>query len=474
MPDTPIYRSPLSLLPLIAIPAFLAIANQTMVSVALPNIGADLGEVRRLPWLVMGYMIALTIAGPVYGVLGDSYGRARMLLIALCVYIAGTALAAMAWNFPVLASARLLQGLGGGGLMSLSQALIGDVVAPRDRGRAQGNIAAISVLASTAGPLVAGVLVVTFGWRSLFLVTIPLALLAITVLLRTKIPRRAAAAGRFDLQGFLSLVLLVTGLTGAIEMVSVPGLRLWAGLAAVAAAAGIFGLLSSQRRAANALFPAVIFKTPALNRASLAIFCHGAALVSLVTTIPLFHAILRTDGAFVTATTMLALTVAFGVAGIIAGNLVTITGRTVLFPSLSLPVSVAALMFLAFYGAELSRPALMANYLLIGLTFGWVMPVLNTVVQVTAADEIRGRAIGAITFARSIGAVVGTALTAFVLFAVAPSGSDAGAILSGALSADTVSRAGWELAFRATFATIAGFVVLEWVLVVLNPARRVE
>ncbi len=473
--DVPPFRASLALLPLIGIPVFLAIANQTMVSVALPAIGADLGQLRRLPWLVMGYMLALTVAGPLYGVLGDTWGRARMLQSALVVYIVGALACTLANDVTVLAIGRLVQGLGGGGLMSLSQALISDVVTPRHRGRAQGNISAISVLASTLGPLMGGVMVESLGWRSLFLSTVPLALVAMVVLRRWKLPVQVVTTQRrFDTGGFLTMLALVFGITAALELAGNPETQLAAMIGGFAAIVGLAGLIWTQKRAANPMFPPDLFAIPAISRAAFAVFCHGAALVSLVTTIPLFHAILRTDGAIATAISMVALTVAFGIAGFITGNLLTLTGRTVLFPALTLPLSVGLLIFLSVVGPDLGQGALMATYLAIGLSLGTVMSVMFTIIQVEAPSAARGRAAGAVTFFRSIGAVVGTALTAFVLFAVAPAGSDAGAILSGALHANPAELAEWRLAFQATFLTIAAIIVVEWLLVVLNPARRID
>ena len=469
------YASPFTLLPVIGIPVFLAIANQTMISVALPDIGADLGQIRRLPWLVMGYMLALTVAGPVYGVLGDLWGRARMMHLALAVYILGSVLCAAATNIEFLAAGRLVQGLGGGGLMSLSQALIADMVAPRDRGRAQGNNAAISVLASTLGPLVGGVMVEALGWRSIFLSTVPLALLAMLVLARHPVPmHQPQGRKRFDLGGFVALLVLVFGVTAAIELAGDSQTRLLAALGAAGAVGAIATLIRIEPRAANPFFPPALFRVPAINRASVMVFFHGAALVSLVTTIPLFHAILRTDGALATATAMLALTVGFGVAGFITGNLVTMTGRTTLFPSLALPVTVVMVLFLSVEGATLARGPLIGCYLVTGLSLGTVMSVMNTIIQHAAPRSVQGRAAGSVTFFRSIGASVGTAITSLVLFLVAPAGSDAGAILSGGAGSDPATHAAWQSAFQATFVAIAAFIVIEWIMGLINPARQVE
>lgn len=474
MPTAPSSRATLALLPIIGIPVFLAISNQTMVSVALPEIGADLGQLRRLPWLVMGYMMALTVAGPLYGVLGDTYGRARMLQTALIVYIAGSVACAMASDLTVLSVGRVVQGLGGGGLMSLAQALIADAVPPRERGRAQGYIAMISMLASTAGPLVGGLMVATLGWRSLFLITIPLAGLAMLLLHRRQIPHGKPRHAKFDVSGFFALLALVIGGTGAIELATETGFSLGVLAFTALGLAGFIGLFPAEKRAANPLFPPDLFAIPAVLRAALMTGFHGAALVSLVTMIPLFHAILRAEGPLETATTMLALTLTLGLSGFVTGNLITKTGRTALFPSVSLIGAIAAVSVLAVFGADLSKGSLLATYLVIGLSIGTVMSVVNTTIQQEAPDQHRGRAAGAVTFFRSIGAVAGTSLSTSILFLLAPSDISAGAVLSGSMSLGPDALQAWRLAFMAGFGSIGCYLIGTWVMALTTSSRRVD
>src|SRR5580658_2086658 len=126
--------------PSIMLPMFLAVADQTIVATALPSIASDLGEVQRVSWVVVSYLIANTIAAPVYGRLGDSFGRKPMMLTALVVFMLGSVLCAFAPNIGILTATRVLQGFGGGGLMTLSQALVGETIPPRERGRYQGYL----------------------------------------------------------------------------------------------------------------------------------------------------------------------------------------------------------------------------------------------------------------------------------------------------------------------------------------------
>ena len=169
------------------LPMFMAVADQTIVATALPAIASGLGEIERASWVVVSYLIANTIAAPVYGRLGDTFGRRSIMIAALAIFMIGSVLCAISPNIELLTAARVLQGFGGGGLMTLSQALIGETIPPRERGQYQGYLAGVAVTSSTFGPVAGGYLTQAFGWQSIFLVNIPLGLIAV---------RTGAAAGR--------------------------------------------------------------------------------------------------------------------------------------------------------------------------------------------------------------------------------------------------------------------------------------
>ncbi|EPX82891.1 Arabinose efflux permease [Rubellimicrobium thermophilum DSM 16684] len=374
-------RGALAAVGVVGIPIFLAIANQTMISVALPAMGRDLGEFARLPWLVIGYMFALTVAGPVYGLLGDSHGRGRMLRLALAVYAAGAVLAALAPSIVLLILGRIMQGLGGGGLMSLSQALIADLVPPRERGRAQGYVASIGTMASALGPILGGLVVAAFGWRTLLAGTVPLAALAAAILWRADLREEPGPRHPFDLAGFLWLNAFTASLIIGIEAARGQhrtALMLLAGLAALIS---LTALRRAMTHSPNPILPPALFALPAIARANGMVACHGAALVSLTTILPLWQSVLRGDGVLQISMTMLALTLAFGLSGVLTGNLITLTGRTATFPTLALPLAAAGIAVLATAGPSLSRLLLMGLYLWIGLFMGTVMSVIHTTVQ---------------------------------------------------------------------------------------------
>src|SRR3984885_15206672 len=205
--------------PSIMLPMFLAGGDQTIGATALPAIASGLGEIERASWVVVSYLIANTIAAPVYGRLGDTFGRRGMMIFALAIFMLGSVLCALSPNIEFLTAARVLQGFGGGGLMTLSQALIGEAIPPRERGRYQGYLAGIAVTSNSFGPVAGGYLTQAFGWQSIFLVNIPLGLLAMAFVFR--IPPRQGDRRRttFDSPGLVLFIFFVGPVILALEQV---------------------------------------------------------------------------------------------------------------------------------------------------------------------------------------------------------------------------------------------------------------
>src|SRR5579871_3415901 len=211
--------------PSIMLPMFLAVADQTIVATALPAIASNLGEIERASWVVVSYLIANTIAAPVYGRLGDTFGRRPMMIMALAIFMLGSLLCALSPNIEWLTAFRVVQGFGGGGLMTLSQALIGEAIPPRERGRYQGYLAGIAVTSNSFGPVAGGYLTQAFGWQSIFLVNIPLGLLATAFVFR--IPPRQGDRRRtsFDAPGLVLFVFFVGPVILALEQLQRMELR---------------------------------------------------------------------------------------------------------------------------------------------------------------------------------------------------------------------------------------------------------
>ncbi len=273
----------LTVFPPIMLPMFLAVADQTIVATALPAIASSLGDIERASWVVVSYLIANTIAAPVYGRLGDTFGRRLMMFVALGIFMAGSVLCALAPSILMLTAFRAVQGFGGGGLMTLSQALIGEAIPPRERGRYQGYLAGIAVSSNTFGPVAGGYLTQAFGWQSIFLINIPLGLLAVFFVFR--IPPRQGDRRRtmFDAPGLVLFIFFVGPVILALEQVQrmeLSTLPLALGLLA-------FGLVSlallswQERITTSPLIPPRLFRQPSIWRADAMAACHGAALVSL-------------------------------------------------------------------------------------------------------------------------------------------------------------------------------------------------
>ena len=286
----------LRVFPNLMLPMFLAVIDQTIVAAALPAIAADLGDVERVSWVVVAYLVATTIAAPVYGRLGDVFGRRRMMLVALAVFATACVLCSLATSVAALAAFRVLQGLGGGGLMTTAQALIGETVPPRERGRYQGYLATVVVTASMFGPVAGGLLSGTFGWRSIFVVNLPLALIAAVLALRLP-ARRAApdAAFRFDVIGLALLTTFVVVTLGGLAQLTRPGqVGLWGVLGGVVLVlASVVLLVRHEKRTPSPLLPMGLLGRPAIWRADALAACHGAALVSLISYLPLYLTTVR-------------------------------------------------------------------------------------------------------------------------------------------------------------------------------------
>ncbi len=474
--------------PSIMLPMFLAVADQTIVATALPNIAADLGEVERISWVVVSYLIANTIAAPVYGRLGDAYGRRRMILLALALFVAGSVACAFAPTVTLLAAARVLQGFGGGGLMSLSQALVGETIPPRERGRYQGYLAGVSVASSTFGPIAGGYLTQAFGWRSIFLVNVPLGIAAAFLVARLKAQPGDGRPAKFDAPGLVLFTLFVSPIILALEQAPRMDLRALPtilGLLALGAVA-LLALTWQERHASYPLIPPTLFRESSVWRSDGLAACHGAALVSLITFLPIYLRAVRGASPAETGLLMLPMMFGIGIGSLVTGQLVTRTGLTAVFPTYGLLAAMVCFLVLAFAVPHLSLMALPWVFGLTTCFMGTVMGVVQVTVQAVAGPRMLGAGAAMVQFSRSVGAAFGTAAVAAVLFSFLAAtdsetatlfasminqGPDAIATLSPARQAIVQTEIGE--AFRAAFVTIAAFTGIGAWLAFSMPLRRV-
>jgi EmrB/QacA subfamily drug resistance transporter len=469
------------------LPMFLAVADQTIVATALPVMAAKLGGIERAPWIVLSYLIAATIAAPVYGRLGDMFGRRNMMLMALVVFMAGSVLCALSANIEMLAVMRVLQGLGGGGLMALSQALIGEAVPPRERGRFQGYLAAVVVTSNSFGPFAGGYLTQFFGWESIFLVNVPLGLCAMLLVLRLE--RHSTQPGRreFDIVGLALFATFVAAAVLGLEQLQRFELRFLPisfALVGIAAVAAIL-LLWQEKRSAAPLLPMSLLRNPNVWRCDALAACHGAALVSLITFLPIYLRALHGTTPGQTGLLILPLTIGVGAGSILTGRLITRTGHTALFPSYGLVAATLTLLLLAFYSPRM--PLTVLPWLLGTNAFfmGTVMGVVQVTVQIVAGPQTLGAGAASVQFSRSVGAALGTAAVSVVLFSVLSAMDPGIATKFTALieqgpefvtltpGQEAIEKNEIAIAFRAAFIAIAAFTAAGACLAWTMPMRRV-
>ncbi len=478
----------LALFPSIMLPMFLGILDQTIVATALPAIAADLGNVELIAWIVVAYLIATATAAPVYGRLGDAFGRRKLLIISLVVAMTGSALCAFAVSTEMLIAARVLQGLGGGGLISLSQALIGQSVPPRERAQYQGYISAVAVIASTVGPVIGGLLTEFLGWRSIFFFNIPFGLLAIALLMRLPPGTGQKEPFRFD---WLGLILFASFVWSTLILVEAlrgrgPGSLGVSAMLVVIAVIAMVALYLREKRVQQPLLPVTLLENPSIWRADALAMSHGALFVSLIAFVPIYLRAVHGASAAEIGLMMLPMTAGVGFGGFIVGQVVSKTGRTAIFPSLGLMIVGVMLLFLAFFAPLLSMLQFAWYLGALSVFLGTVMGVVQVTVQSEAGKKMLGAAAASVAVARSFGAALGTAIVGAVLFAaVAATGVEVAGPLEAVLQGSETALAGIDArteadiraavstGFRSVFLTIFVFSVIGSTLSWTIPRRMI-
>lgn len=391
---------------------FVAVVNGTTVVTALPTIAGELHGLNRVSWLVTAYLLGQVVSMPLYGKLGDLFGRKRMLQAALTVFLVGTALAGFAWSMNTLIVFRAVQGLGSGGLIVTAQGIIGDVVPPRQRGRYMSLLAPMIGVGTVAGPTLGGFLIDYWSWRWIFFANLPLVLVALlvtTVTIKLPLYRRRPHIdylGAVLLGGAVTAIVLVTTWAGtAYPWVSGVVLGL------IAAAAGLFaGWVAVERRAPEPIIPLRLFSDRVFVVSVALGVAVGMAMFSAVTYLPTYLQIV--SGASATRTGLLLLPLMGGmiVASVAAGQLMALTGRYKLFPICGTALAAVGMFLLSTMGAGTPHALAVGYMALLGAGIGLVMPVLTTAVQNSVPHGDLGAATSGVNLFRQTGGAVGAAL----------------------------------------------------------------
>jgi EmrB/QacA subfamily drug resistance transporter len=391
---------------------FLAALDQTIVSTALPTIVFDLHGANHLSWVVTAYLIASTVSTPIYGKLGDMMGRKPLFQAAIVIFLIGSMLAGLSQSMTQLIGFRALQGVGAGGLMVGAQAIIADIVPPRDRGKYMGLIGSVFAVASVAGPLLGGFLVDSLSWRWIFYVNLPIGLLAVVIVAaRLHLPAHHQRH-KIDVLGALFL----TAGVAALILLTTWGGNQYAWGSATIVGLGIGGVVLlalfvwQERRAAEPLMPGGLFHSPVFNVASAMGFTVGMAMFGAIIYIPFFLQIVFGATPTESGLRMLPLMAGLLVASIGSGRAISKMGRYRVFPIAGTGILVVGMFLLSRLG--ISTPHWLASVYMavVGVGIGLVMQVLVLVVQNDAEPKDIGAATSTATFFRSLGGSFGVAI----------------------------------------------------------------
>ncbi|CAM5525754.1 MFS transporter OS=Streptomyces alboniger OX=132473 GN=CP975_10510 PE=4 SV=1 [Streptomyces alboniger] len=390
----------------------LAALDQTIVSTALPTIVSELGGLDHLSWVVTAYLLASTAATPLWGKLGDQYGRKRLFQIAIVIFLVGSALCGAAQNMPQLIAFRALQGLGGGGLMVLSMAIVGDLVPPRERGRYQGMFGAVFGTTSVLGPLLGGLFTEHLSWRWVFYVNLPVGVVALAVIATVlRIPRKSTRhvidyLGTFLIASVATCLVLVASLGGTTWGWGSPQIVGLAVLGVVLAVA----FVAVERRAAEPVLPLKLFRIRTFALSAVISFVVGFAMFGAMTYLPTFLQVVQGVTPTLSGVHMLPMVLGLLLASTFSGQIVSRTGRWKVFPVVGTGVTTLGLLLLHRLDEHSSTAAMSATFFVFGLGLGLVMQVLVLIVQNAVSYEDLGVATSGATFFRSIGASFGVAV----------------------------------------------------------------
>jgi EmrB/QacA subfamily drug resistance transporter len=406
------HRQILTVLTGLMLGMLVAALSQTIVATALPTIVGDLGGQNELAWVVSATLLTSTASTPIWGKLSDLYGRKIMFQSAIGLFLVASLGAGFAQNMGQLIGIRAVQGLGVGGLMALSQAIIGDVVSPRERGRYQGYIGSVFGLATVAGPLLGGFLVEHLSWRWTFWVGIPVGIAALVVterVLRFPFPRRQHAIdwlGAFFIVASVGTLLLMLSLAGK----NFAWNSAWTyGLVAVSLlmlAAAIW----QERRAAEPIMPPHLFRNHTFVITSLAGLIVGVAMFGAIIFLPQYLQIVKGESPTVSGLLTLPLVIGLLITSIGSGLIITRTGRYKIFPIVGLLVAAAGLALLSRLQVHTSLVVASGYMLVTGLGIGMVMQVLVLAAQNAVGQRDLGVATSGATFFRSMGGAIGVAV----------------------------------------------------------------
>ncbi|HZE38114.1 MAG TPA: MDR family MFS transporter [Stackebrandtia sp.] len=412
MSKPPLRREVLVVLPGLMLAILLAMLDNTIVGTALPTIVGDFGGYNHMSWVVTAYILAATITTPLYGKLGDLYGRKRLFMFAIGVFLIGSAASGAAQSMEQLIAFRALQGLGAGGLMVGVMAILGDLVPPRERGRYQGFMAAVMMVATIGGPLAGGFLTDHVNWRWAFYINLPLGLIALLIIAFTLHLPKHKNKSRID---YFGIILLSIVSAGVVLVTTWGGTQYdWDSwqiltLGGVSVAA-LVAFLIVESFVSEPVLPLRLFRNRNFSLINVIGFLQGFAMFGAMTFLPMYQQIVQKltpteSGLFFIPMMLGAMT--FSLA---AGQIVTRTGRYKIFPILGGAVMIGGMSLLTTLTVDTQEWRLALYMVLFGIGLGLLMQITMLVAQNSAPQNDIGVASSTSTFLRNIGGSVGVAM----------------------------------------------------------------
>ncbi|MDE3130730.1 MAG: MFS transporter [Acidobacteriota bacterium] len=400
----------------ILLTTLLAALDQSIVSTALPRIVGDLGGFSDLAWVVSAYLLASTVTIPLYGKLSDLYGRRLLFVVAIVIFLIGSALSGLASSMSELIAFRAIQGLGAGGLIPLAQAAIGDLYSPRERGRYQGYVSSMWGIAAVMGPLAGGTLTDAISWRWIFYVNLPLGLVALAVVVKTlggtrSHQHRIDYAGAITLGLSLCAILIACSWSGTTYPMGSPEVV----MPFVAGVIGLGALALIERRASEPVIPIALLRNRIFVTASVGYFVVGALLFAVTIYIPIYLQDVRGNSPTVSGLTTISYTIGWVLTAVVGGRLITRTGRYRIFPIIGTVSAAAGVALLLLVGRSTGRVELCAILALGGCGMGLTVSPYLVATQNAIAPQVFGAATATLNLVRAIGASLAVSILGALL-----------------------------------------------------------
>jgi EmrB/QacA subfamily drug resistance transporter len=454
----------------------LAALDQTIVATALPRVVSELGGISQYSWVFTAYMLGSTVTVPLYGKLGDVHGRKPLFLIAITIFLVGSALCGLAQNMVQLVVFRAIQGVGAGGLFPLTLAMVGMIVPPRDRGRYQGLIGSVFAAASILGPLIGGFIVDNFSWRWIFYVNLPVGGVAMAVIIVTMPRRRTKQKHSIDWLGAAILGLgttaLLLGLVWGGHQYPWASPQVLGALAASVVLLGVFALI--ERRVREPILPFDLLRNQTVASSVACMALVGAAMFGTISFVPLFVQGVIGTSATSSGIVLTPLMLGAVITSFLSGQIVSRTGRyrpNTLFGPVVLGIG---MLLLADMGVGTTNGEAARNMVIAGIGLGSMMQIFVLSVQNSVPRRAMGSATALTQFSRSIGSTLGVTLMGVIVNQQLPANVRGEATVIHRLP--LAGRVALADALRPAFLAAAGLCVLVFVISLLwvreVPLRR--